>query len=94
MKQNHYVINSLKKTKYLTVKKIIFKPTDIIKINYFYWFEKKLYKKSSIGQVTNLNKKFYHVYFTIIAKIKGVWSKQIFGLHSPFILLIKKLFFY
>lgn len=36
MKQNHYVINSLKKTKYLTVKKIIFKPTDIIKINYFY----------------------------------------------------------
>lgn len=94
MKQTNLLINSLKKTPQFLIKKNFFKISDIIKINYFYWFEKKLYLKNSIGQVKKITKKYYQVYFLITAKIKGIWSNQKFGLHSPYILLIKKLFFY
>lgn len=94
MKQTNLIINSLKKTPQFLIKKTYFQTSNIIKINYFYWFEKKLYLKNSIGQVTKINKNFYQAYFAIEAKIKGIWSTQKFGLHSPYILLIKKLFFY
>jgi hypothetical protein len=72
MKQTKLIINSLKKEPQFSIKKIYFKTSDIIKINYFYWFEKKLYLKNSIGQVIKINKNFYQVYFTIEAKIKGI----------------------
>ena len=94
MKQTKSVINSLKKNSFFTIKKNYFELSNIIKIQYFYWFDKKLYTKNSTGQVIKINNRFYFVYFTIASKIKGVWCNQKFGLHSPFILLIKKLFFY
>lgn len=49
--------NSIKKSKYYTINSLFFTNKNHLEINYFYWFENKLYLKQSIGFCFKLHQK-------------------------------------
>lgn len=48
--------NSIKKSKYYGNDLIFFKKKNFLEVNYFYWFENKLYLKTSNGGCLKVKK--------------------------------------